>query len=131
MFYHSSGASQMDENSKVYPFLLAFINDDIETIEELHDKDHRPLKQFMICVYLPETEELTRKDFKLEPVSKGIKMTGRFDNPAANSMNWTGHFKSDKQKEGEVVLKISKDKKKTEVRFPIYPGKVVFIDISS
>jgi hypothetical protein len=133
-FLDKPGAAQMTEDSKVYPFLLNFINKDFETIDELNAEERRPLRQFMVSVYLTGVEGLSRKDFDLKPVSGDIKITGRYDNPTANSMNWVGYFKSDAAEE-TLALKISKgkkrskDRKESEIIFPIYPGKNHFIDI--
>ena len=89
----------------------------------------------MVSVYLTDVEGLSRKDFDLKADSRGMKITGRFDNPTSNSMNWVGHFTSEHQREGNLILKISKGKKwfnkgkETSIEFPVFAGKNHFIDI--
>jgi hypothetical protein len=129
MFFDKPGAAQMTKDSKVYPFLLSFVKGDTDSLEVLHKEHHDRLRQFMVSVYLTGVDELSRGSLDLKAVSKGVKITGRYENPTANSVTWTGHFKKDTEGEGAAVLTLSKDRKKTTIEFPLYPGKNHFIDI--
>ena len=125
------GAAQMNDKSKVYPFLKAFVEEEETVLSQLHDKNNKPLEDFMVSIYPPETEGDYLADSDLESLSKEIKIEKKYINPISKSVTWTGYFKKKSQAPGKVLLKASLGKdRKAEIVVPIYPGKNSFIEIT-
>jgi len=130
LLFPRPGAAQMNEKSKVYPFLIAYLKRDEEELERLHEKEGQALKQFMISVFLPENGELRRSDFNVKEDTKEIKITHRIDNSSSNAITWTGIFKSAKFKRASVDLNYGgRFGKKRKININVHPGAIHFVDI--
>jgi len=142
LIFSHLGAGEMAPESKVWPFLSAFVQNDEEELERLHESEHIYLRQFMVSVYLPVgNSSLKFKDFKLEEFSEktsnGVKLARPYYNAAANSITWIGVLEdawtpSDKSDDmAEVTLKInSRASGKGEIHFPVFPGRIHFIEMT-
>jgi len=135
------GVAYMDEKSIVFPFLIAFINKDYDSLEKLHLSENEPLRQFMVTVDLPLSRELDQNRFLLKPITDDIKLTGRYYNKSSHAIVWTGVFKhdipylegwfSDLEESGKLVLHIEGKGKKAQVELNINPGINHFLEITS
>jgi len=136
------GAGEMTPKSKTWPFLKAFVQKDEAELKRLHEKHHRYLRQFMVTIYLPVGDSsLKFKDFELKEFSKGtssgVEFARPYYNETANSIIWLGTFKDEFIESNmaddiaEVTLKINSKKSGSgEIRFPVYPGRNHFIEMT-
>ena len=58
IFIKNPGVADMNRKSKTWPFLLAFLKKDQETLNRLHEEHNQKLRQFMVELDLPRAEEL-------------------------------------------------------------------------
>jgi len=141
-FFKTPGVAEMSPESKVFPFLSAFLKKDFKKLGVLHNKENQKLRQFMVELDLPYTDDLKGYDFTLRPKSPGVAITGRYFNSGSNTVVWTGVFKSKKhffdfetiqlKGSGEVILKGTKPFSKTvEVKLNVDPGTNHFIEVTS
>jgi hypothetical protein len=141
-FFEKPGIAQMNEKSKAYPYLMAFIRKDRDKLERLHQSQQQPMRQFMVVVNLPPTGEMNQCGFKLTSASDQVKITGHYYNRTSHALAWTGIFKSDKSAftsagnlptpSADIVLRISKLKENNiDVRLVIEPGIIHFVEIGA
>jgi len=132
LLFPRRGAAQMNEKSKVYPFLIAYLKRDEEELKRLHEKGGQELKQFMISVFLPENGKLRRSDFNVKENTREIKITRRIDNSSSNAITWTGIFKSAKFKRASVDLNYGgRLGTKRRININVHPGAIHFVDIAA
>ena len=84
----------MNDKSKAYPYLQAFIKKETANLERMHQSQHQPMRQFMVVVNLPVSGEKDQCGLELIAESPQIKLTNRYYNRSSHALVWTGLFKS-------------------------------------
>jgi hypothetical protein len=155
IFHTDPSGPQMEKESKVYPFLLAFVKKNFAGLKDLHAKKRKKLRQFMVELNLPNSQELQGYEFTLRPGSKGVVISGRYFNPSTNTIVWTGVFKSKKSfldmkesdpaRAGRVIVRGARPFDKTielgkvtpnlgipfEIALDVAPGTNHFVEVES
>jgi len=130
LFRRIPGAAEMPGNSKVYPFLMAFLEKDDAKLKALHDAKHKELTQFVISVYLPQKGPITHKDLELKGLNKTLKITGKFVNQTTGSVSWTGYFRDTTKLEEAVEISIKRASlPNAYIRTVVKKGETSFLEI--
>ncbi|MDD5085439.1 MAG: hypothetical protein PHE61_05265, partial [Candidatus Omnitrophica bacterium] len=141
IFIEEPGIAQIDEKSKVYPFLVSFLGKDLSNLRRLHDEHNQGLRQFMVELSMPLQDELNGARINLKTASSDIKINHRYYNSTAHTFVWTGVFtnkedyfnamkSAQSRPSANVMLTISKDSEKTEIELEVNPGTNHFVEIA-
>lgn len=140
-FFETPGVAQMNDKSKAYPYLLAFIRKETDNLKRMNQSQHQRMRQFMVVVDLPVSGEMDQCGLKLTEDSPQIKISGRYYNRSSHALVWTGLFKSKYlalpsgnpmlKTSSDVFLKITKlTDDDIEVKLNVEPGISHFVEIS-
>ena len=136
------GVADIHEGSKTWPYILAFINKDFATLTRLHAEQNQKLRQFMVEIDLPFTDELKGYRATLHPGSPDIKIRGKYVNKSSNTVVWSGVFTSKEHfmshgldvspNTASVILKVFQPSGiSRKIILEINPGVNHFVEIES
>ncbi len=142
-FGHDYGAAYMEKDNPVFPYLVAFVNKDWSSIENLLTKSTLKLQQFMVILSFKNPRRLKEFAIVKKTISGNIRVDSQYTNPDTHTIVWTGHFVGKHQHmnplkteddSGFIMAEISTgdgSRAKDTADIPVFPGCNTFIQINT
>ncbi len=132
LFGHAYGAAYMEPGSPVFPYLMAFLHKDWETIKTRLAQCDDKLQQFMLEINLAPSSAKSGVSFQRKAVTGNVRIDREYINSSSDTFVWTGKFVGQDQcmnlcsaedDSGFVTLNLrERNGNQYAMDIPVYPG---------